>query len=1121
MRCVLAQCAAAVTFLLAVSTGAAQAEPPRLISHGSFNSPGAFGVAIDQSSGDVYVAGLINLSTFEREHVNKFDPSGGPISPPSPFGEAFYSGTAVNPVNGDVYVVGEAGPELFATPATVYSYDPITGAPVSTPFEVPSSRGLTSFLTTVQIAADSSGNVYVPVISENEVLEYSPTGTLLHTFTGSGAAALREPTGVAVDSSGNLWIADHTNNRIEELDPAGVLVGTIASEGVLWVALDGHGHVFAIVENSADGCGSIGPPCAHLIEYGAAGEQLVDIGAGSFGRKEGHPSLSMLAVDESSGNVYVTDAYNNRFWIFAPPSAPTVGKEFSAEVSTSEAKLGALVNAGGLQTTYRFEYGTTTAYGRSTPAPEGSVGEGVSGHAVWASASGLEPGTTYHYRVVATNELANMGVAGPDQTFTTQTAEQAACPNEQLRGGFSARLPDCRAYELVTAPTKTSAQVKAPEGAAADGNAIAFNTHEPLPGEPAAGDFYVATRGGGGWTSEGVIPLEAYTGLLCTTQANSVRSYSSELSKALIELGHDARASDPEDIEHEEHECGAEGLQVVPGEPVGYQNLLLRDNATGTYRLINAPPPGVTPADAHFDGASTDLSHVVFSEFAPLTPDAPAGVKDLYEWDEGALRLLTVLPDGTPVSGSLPPGQDGLNGGHAISADGSHIAFEAGGDLYLRLDGSGTVQLDAPQSGAAGGGGKFWAASTDGSRVFFTDENRLTTDSTAQPGEPDLYECVIVEIHESGTLKPRCDLSDLTVVATGEHADVSRVSSVAQDGSDVYFVAGGVLASNGREYTSAEGQAVIEKAASGERNLYLWHDGAITFIATLGAGDPGTATNSPDGNWLAFASQKSLTGYDNTDSEDRQDEEVFLYDAASGQLVCASCDPTGETPIPLGGATLAIGATAPRYLADSGRLFFDTAEALVPSDTNHQVDVYEYEGGELHLISGGTGANASEFIDSSVGEHPASEGGNNVFFLTRQRLVPEDTEEEVHVIYDARVGGGFPSEASPPPCATTDSCRTPVSSQPAIYGAPSSQSFSGAGNLVPLPAASTPRPQPKPVKCKKGFVRKKVDQKTVRVKKKVKGKIIFVKEKVGGRTICARKPARKARNAGHARAKGD
>ena len=93
-------------------------------------------------------------------------------------------------------------------------------------------------------------------------------------------------------------------------------------------------------------------------------------------------------------------------------------------MATSEAKLGALVNPGGIATTYRFEYDTReyregeAPHGQSAPFPEGSVGEGFASRTVWAAASGLAPGTTYHYRVVATNELGT--IYGPDQTFTTE-----------------------------------------------------------------------------------------------------------------------------------------------------------------------------------------------------------------------------------------------------------------------------------------------------------------------------------------------------------------------------------------------------------------------------------------------------------------------------------------------------------------------------------------------------------------------------------------------------------------------------------------------------------------------------------------------------------------------------
>jgi hypothetical protein len=1070
--------------LLTVCVGAAQAEAPKLVAYGGFSSGSAlpYGVAVDNSSnpgdpskGDVYVADLFRPPSGDPGHVDKFD-AGGLPAPPSPFATGFDGGVAVNPVNGDVYVLSAF--------AAIETYDPNSGAPIGEPFPVQGS-GNFGGLTVVQIATDAAGNVYVPVVPENEVLEYDPATCIeqqakgepppckpLKTFTGGpGSGALRGPTGVAVDSSGNLWVADSGNNRIVELDSSDAPVEMngkpveISSEGIASIALDGRGDVLALVKNNVDSCGSVAPPCSHLVEYTSAGVQVADVGAGSFEPKAlsppGHP---VVAVNESSGRVYVNDASNERIWIFGPPAAPAVDRELASEVGTSDAKLGALISSGGIQTTYSFEYDTREyaggdgAHGQSTPFPEGSVGEGINPRAVWATASGLMPGTTYHFRVVARNELGT--VFGSDQTFTTLSVEQAACPNEQLRGGFSARLPDCRAYELLTPPVENSAQfdtsgtnIKAAAGGtvAKHGNALSLFTKEPLPEAPTAGQQYVATRGVSGWNLEDIVPLESYAGILCTA-ANAVLVHSQELSSEVMVDGKQSSAT-TELFAGNAESCNADGIQVVPGEPVGYENLLVRENATGTYRLVNTPPPGVTPAAAHFHGASADLSHVVFSELAPLTKDALPGVEDLYEWDEGAVRLVTVLPNGTPVVGSLAAAPGTPAHEQVISVEGSHILFTSGGGLYDRIDGERTVQVDKALPGAPGvsGGGVFVAASADGSHVLFTDESRLTVDSTAASKEPDLYECIL-------SAASTCELTDLTVATGGEHAGVLSVSPLgSQDSSHVYFVAKAVLATNTREYTNAEGKTVLEGAQAGQQNLYLRSGAATTFIATLSEKDDGKllATASPDGVWFAFESLKSMTGYDNTQPDGLPAGEIYLYDAASKQIVCASCNPSGEAPFLGGGAV----PEQHRQLAGGGRLFFETREALVPADTNGQGDVYEYENGEPRLISSGTSPRESALIG-------ASESGDDVFIATVQQLVPQDTQEGMLAIYDARKGGGFPAPASPPPCATADACRAPVSPQPSIYGAPSSQTFSGVGNLTPASEAK-PKRKAKAKKVKK------------------------------------------------------
>ncbi len=174
-RSLVVLCALASLFALATAA-VAQAEPPKLVSYGSFSAQQfrAVGVAVE-GSGNLFVSGLL-AEGFAPSPVVKLDPSGKLLSPPSPFGSAHYSGVAVNPTNGDVYVLGEEGGVVTpATPAMIFVYDPNTGAPVGTPFEVPASRNYFGLITDVQIAVDSAGNVYVPVVPDNEVLEYSPT----------------------------------------------------------------------------------------------------------------------------------------------------------------------------------------------------------------------------------------------------------------------------------------------------------------------------------------------------------------------------------------------------------------------------------------------------------------------------------------------------------------------------------------------------------------------------------------------------------------------------------------------------------------------------------------------------------------------------------------------------------------------------------------------------------------------------------------------------------------------------------------------------------------------------------------------------------------------------------
>jgi hypothetical protein len=181
-------------------------------------------------------------------------------------------------------------------------------------------------------------------------------------------------------------------------------------------------------------------------------------------------------------------------------------------------------------------------------------------------------------------------------------------------------------------------------------------------------------------------------------------------------------------------------------------------------------------------------------------------------------------------------------------------------------------------------------------------------------------------------------------------------------------------------------------------------------------------------------------------------------------------------------------------------VFFDSLDALVPEDVNNNFDVYEFEpegagtcaagapgfsskpGGCVSLLSSGTAPGESVFFD-------ASESGGDVYFLTAERLLPEDKDTALD-LYDAHsctTASPCPATAvAEPPCTTADACRPAATPQPASFGPPPSSTFSGPGNLTP-PLLSKPKQAARKLtRCKKGFVKNK-KHRCVKKQKSTKG----------------------------------
>jgi hypothetical protein len=710
-------------------------------------------------------------------------------------------------------------------------------------------------------------------------------------------------------------------------------------------------------------------------------------------------------------------------------------------------------------------------------------------------------------RILPIAFLTALALALTAAAFGASAAAACTGETEAIRSAQgSTYLPECRAWEQVSPTGKNDTvggvyylnqwpetvdgfNFSAPLSSSEDGNAILYSGNPFFESEFGGANQYLSTRGPAGWSTQNLTTAEAFETLGAKPGLEGV---SLENSAGVLDTSTELAAGAP---------------------PGGYTIPWLR-LADGTFQpLITTIPPHRSPATfgffqrkpnagiqkgPFFAGASSDFSHVVFeandaltaaSAAAPAAIDGGSHSNNVYEWVGGQLRLVNVLPGNAVTAPNAAVGVDygdsqdnapDLN--NAVSTDGSHIFWTdlATGNLYVRLNGTATVQVDAPAPGAAGpgGGGKFQTATPNGSQVIFTDDAAagLTTDT--EPGSgTNLY---LYEVPADGN-PAHGHLTDLTASAD---ARVEGILGTSEDASSVYFAAAGNL-------TGTEENEHHEQAQSGQPNLYLAHSGAPTFIATLSADDNNvdrgregygvplayskfgdwqrdyvsrTARVSPNGRYVAFVSDRSLTGYDNLTAATGCEwnlegtvqaghcDEIFRYDSLGGQLVCASCNPDGSRPTddtlpPLPFQTGAVHQT--RWLDDSGQVFFESTQALVPEDTNAVMDVYEYGNGQVHLLSGGTG----EEEPSKLAE--ASASGSDVFFTTRNPLVAADGNNVLD-LYDARAGGGILAQnQETEPCAGED-CRPSVTEPPGEQGA-GSAGFVGPPDETPHHKKPRPR----------------------------------------------------------------
>jgi hypothetical protein len=371
--------------------------------NGQFASP--TGVAVDDSSGDVYVVDQGN------KRVQKFDAKGSYLSQ--------FNGSG-NP----------SFPEGFSSPSYI---------------AVDNSSGV------------SKGDSYVVDVGHNVIDKFNSNGAFVFEIRGFANPVI----GVAIDPSGDVWVAENggeESGNVQEFDGAvkNVLIHSLtpAFKRNPGIAVDSQEDLYlvrggeqpnaakfnkegATLAEQLTSCGCVRGLAVDLV----TNDLFVDQGSsiaryGPFGEPynsppetlEGISSSKGVAVDGATHTVYASQQEANTVAIFKFVLLPDVTTGPVSEVQRNGAKLEGIVNPDGQQVTAcQFEYGATTAYGQTAscvPIP----GSGSSSVAVSAQAGSLTAGSTYHYRLVATN--TNGANHGADGTFTTKVAVEGVKTGE-------------------------------------------------------------------------------------------------------------------------------------------------------------------------------------------------------------------------------------------------------------------------------------------------------------------------------------------------------------------------------------------------------------------------------------------------------------------------------------------------------------------------------------------------------------------------------------------------------------------------------------------------------------------------------------------------------------------
>ena len=888
------------------------------------------GLAVDPTTHDVLVA------DHEATTIQRVAPSGAvsgsiALAGIKPHPHALAVGQA-----GAVYVIDDNGVEHFAADGTEL---PSLSLPAGF---APQNIAANTLTGEVAVLGTSKGQYYLqgfsaggaPTFSERLLTDtftlpadapprglawdpitdriyYTTDYGAVHTFAPGPAPGLDTPTATNVtpttaDLSAGLAPAGSTNARLE-ICPVSATLNPCTNYPV---------------SAPADAPDPSNPWQRLSEQVGLSGSAVEDTATGLLPNTT--YDVRAVALNTTAGTETTSDLGSFHTLV----SAPLVTTGAATAITDASAELtGSIDNTFGDPTGFHFEYGLTTNYGSRVPAQSEAAGGASRDPRTFSrSITGLQPGTTYHYRIVATNSGGTS--EGADRTFTTLGADEVA--------------PQ-RAYEQVSPVDKGGAVILTLTqfSIAPDGNSMVIPVAAAPPDANGVMIFqhFVVHRGTDGWSSWK--QTDPPQNLARGTFESSTLGISADYDHALV----------------------VSNRALAPGGIAGAANVYIFDVASGAYTLVATSSAdgafesfvGLQQNTSYFVNGAPDFSWVIFHSPVPLLNGVTT--TGLYKWSRSeGLTLLSQMPGDTPTTENVPAHFPGVLSARQASADGNIAYFAINGDgiggaggIFRRAAGQTVAISVSHASGGPAGIQPGWldGVSADGRYAVFRSQSKLTDDALDQTGQ-------------STTNIYRYDAQDdsLQYLATGDDL-LGRLYAVSDDTRTVLY-----------QY----------------EGLSVWRDGAVQHIDSQQV-PVGRGLLSPNGRYVAYRTGSGGTGneyapvylYD-TETQQRTCVSCQLGTETGGDRAYTNFDARGlgnfapqvvtdngiiffDTPDALipadhnsardvyafqNGQLTLISPGDGDYQAhfmgasNEGRdVFFATSEGLVGQDTDRSIDVYD------------------------------------------------------------------------------------------------------------------------------------------------------------------------------------